>query len=153
MRPISVTTRSRLNPDNHHLAAAPCSAAFPSIVGRNRFIAPLGETEGIAPIGEADGAIKRLRPTTPDFFLTLRNSDQMAKRKGPAGAEPSRGRNSRETISKYLIRRPQWLQKCHIRTDCIAGEFVAAVSVSLRCPAWWLHVGSRGAARSRMLTP
>jgi hypothetical protein len=30
-------------------------------VGRNRFIAPLGDADGIAPIGEADGAIKRLR--------------------------------------------------------------------------------------------
>jgi hypothetical protein len=32
-------------------------------VGRNRFIAPLGQAPWIAQLGEADGAIKRLRPT------------------------------------------------------------------------------------------
>jgi hypothetical protein len=52
---------------------APESAAFPSIVGRNRFIAPLGEADGIAPFGEADGAIKRLRPTTAPLSVELRH--------------------------------------------------------------------------------
>jgi hypothetical protein len=42
-------------------------------IGRNRFIAPLGEADGrkrnkaiaLSGLGEADGAIKRLRPTRP----------------------------------------------------------------------------------------
>jgi hypothetical protein len=40
----------------------------PQVVGRNRFIAPLGEAEGVAHFGEADGAIKRLRPTKSDYY-------------------------------------------------------------------------------------
>src|SRR5580700_11282729 len=42
-------------PARWHDGRGPQSAKW--IVGRNRFIAPLGEAEGIAPFGEADGAI------------------------------------------------------------------------------------------------
>src|ERR1700690_505574 len=42
------------------------------MVGRDLFIAPLGEADGIAPFGEADGAIKRLRPTTAPLSVELR---------------------------------------------------------------------------------
>src|SRR5580704_16117172 len=65
----------------------------PRIVGRNRFIAPLGEARGIAPYGEADGAIKRLRPTRPArpgacFFR--RNALEACVR-GPVGRGPCAG--------------------------------------------------------------
>jgi hypothetical protein len=53
------------------------------IVGHNRFIAPPGEAGGIAPIGEADGAIKRLRPTRLDSYVT--SPSEMRGRDGLPG--------------------------------------------------------------------
>ena len=56
------------------------------IVGRNRFIAPLGQAPWIAARGEGDGAIKRLRPTASSFTVIA----ELPEVAGPIGGEQSR---------------------------------------------------------------